>query len=446
VCIHNNDPNNPHVHIMTTVRPLNPDGTWQHKTEKEYLCVRNGEERSFTAMEYRTAQAEGWEKQYQYLVGKKKVYMPPSAAEVQGLERTSKNPKCTRYGRQNPISERWNSEEQLIVWREKWAECMNRHPAQYDIAAKVDHRSHADRGLDEQPTVHEGIAANTMEKRRVTADRSELNRQIRADNSLVRQLKAVIRRLTEAIQNVLPTLARTLETIRRDMILISSHIQRTEEKSSEVEERLEKIQADYDNYIRVRRRIAQKLELRKAVRLERDKTPLLNISRRLELSSRMTALAKEIDALKAEEERWFQHFGQRDSEGMKAVQKRIAEMEKSVREYGETSVEYIGKMDESRARFAEVKREAGRFDPDKLIAERINARREIAEDTQRTVNDILGRHDMLVYRDIVDLVDEELGEENMIRQHIARRNNRERQEIRETDRAAGSRKQQEEEL
>ena len=108
VCIHNNDPNNPHVHIMTTVRPLNPDGTWQHKTEKEYLCMRNGEERGFTAAEYKAAQAEGWEKQYPYLVGKKKVYMTPSAAEMQGLERVSKNPKCTCLGRQNPISERWN--------------------------------------------------------------------------------------------------------------------------------------------------------------------------------------------------------------------------------------------------------------------------------------------------------------------------------------------------
>ena len=303
-----------------------------------------------------------------------------------------------------------------------------------------------DRGLDEQPTVHEGIAAKAMEKRRITADRSELNRQIRADNSLVRQLKAVIRRLTDAIQNVLPMLARTLETIRRDMILISSHIQRTEEKSSEVEERLEKIRTDYDRYIRVRRHIAQKLEARKAVRLERDKTPLLNISKRLELTSRMTALTKEIDALKAEEQRWIQHFGQRDSEGMKAVQKRIAEMEKTIQQYDDEADEYTGRMDKSKARFAEVKQEAGRFDPDELIAERISARREIVEDMQRTANDILGRHDMRVYRDIVDLVDEELGEENMVEQHIARRNNRERQEIRETGRTAGSRKQQVEEL
>ena len=44
-----------------------------------------------------------------YEVGKKKVYMTPSAAEVQGLVRADKHPKSTRYGRQNPISERWNS-------------------------------------------------------------------------------------------------------------------------------------------------------------------------------------------------------------------------------------------------------------------------------------------------------------------------------------------------
>ena len=41
VCYHDTDEDNSHAHIMLTVRPLNQDGTWQHKTEKEYLCVRN---------------------------------------------------------------------------------------------------------------------------------------------------------------------------------------------------------------------------------------------------------------------------------------------------------------------------------------------------------------------------------------------------------------------
>ena len=66
--------NNPHAHIMVTVRPLDEQGNWQYKTEKEYLCVRNGEERGFTAAEFKAAQADGWEKQYPYKVGRKKVY------------------------------------------------------------------------------------------------------------------------------------------------------------------------------------------------------------------------------------------------------------------------------------------------------------------------------------------------------------------------------------
>lgn len=71
----------------------------------------------FTAAEFKTAQNEGCKKQYPYKVGKKKVYMTPSSAEAQGLVRADKHPKSTRYGRQNPISERWNSEEQLVAWR-----------------------------------------------------------------------------------------------------------------------------------------------------------------------------------------------------------------------------------------------------------------------------------------------------------------------------------------
>ena len=50
----------------------------QYKTEKEYLCVKDGEERGFTASEFKAAQVEGWEKQYPYKVGKKKVYTAPS--------------------------------------------------------------------------------------------------------------------------------------------------------------------------------------------------------------------------------------------------------------------------------------------------------------------------------------------------------------------------------
>ena len=221
VAIHDPDPpgHNPHAHIMVTVRPLDEHGEWQYKTEKEYLCIRNGEERGFTAAEFKAAQADGWEKQYQYKVGKKKVYLAPSAAEAQGYERASKHPKSTKYGRQNPVAERWNSEEQLVEWRKAWADAANWYLERYGHDARIDHRSHADRGLDEQPTVHERVMARALEKQEIVSDRCEMNRQIKADNALLRELKATVKRLIQAVKNTIPAIAEAMEKLRENMLI-----------------------------------------------------------------------------------------------------------------------------------------------------------------------------------------------------------------------------------
>ena len=223
MAIHDTDGHNPHAHILLTVRPLNPDGTWQAKTEKEYLCVKDGIEKGFTAAEIKTAQAEGWEKQYQYKLdrsGKKKAYFPPSVAEAQGLERASKYPKSTKFGRQNPISERWNSEEQLCLWREAWAEYVNRFLEQAGLEERIDHRSFADQGRDEQPTIHEGVAARAMEKKGFVSDRCELNRQIKRDNALLKSLKTAITKLTDSLKRSIPAVADLLESIRARLLVL----------------------------------------------------------------------------------------------------------------------------------------------------------------------------------------------------------------------------------
>ena len=168
VCIHDTDSHNPHAHIMLTVRPLDEKGKWQYKTEKEYLCIRNGEERGLTAAEFKAARADGWEKQYPYMVDGKKVYMAPSEAEAKGYERVSKYPKSTKYGRQNPISARWNSDEQLNLWRAAWADAVNLCLERKGLDERIDHRSHAERGLDEQPAIHEGVTARALRKKDIT--------------------------------------------------------------------------------------------------------------------------------------------------------------------------------------------------------------------------------------------------------------------------------------
>ena len=218
VCYHYTDGHNPHAHIMLTVRPLNKDGTWQHKTEKEYLCVRGGEERGFTASEYLQAQKDGWEKQYLYKIGKKKEYLPPSKAE--GLERVNKYPKSSKYGRQNPITEQWNSEEQLLHWRKMWARYVNRELEGCELDERIDHRSHKDRGLIEQPTIHEGVIAIAMERKGYISERREINRQIRKDNSILRDIMDTIKYLLKSIFLIVGRIADEMEEVRVNMLAL----------------------------------------------------------------------------------------------------------------------------------------------------------------------------------------------------------------------------------
>ena len=236
--IHDTDGHNPHAHVMLTVRPLNEDGTWQYKTEKEYLCIRDGEEKGFTAEEFKKASAEGWEKQYQYKKGRKKVYMTPSEAEKEGLKRADKHPKATRFGRQNPVSARWNSEEQLTQWRAQWACAVNRALERAKKAERIDHRSNKDRGIDEQPTIHEGVASRFMEKKGIRTERSELNRRIKEDNKALRELKETISRLLKTAKEKLslPAIAEAMDKLRTRMIETLFYHMRNENKVQEIEE------------------------------------------------------------------------------------------------------------------------------------------------------------------------------------------------------------------
>ena len=202
VSIHDTDGHNPHAHILLTMRPIDDKGKWQAKTQKEYLCKRGDEERGFTAAEFKTAQADGWEKQYQYKVDKKKLYMTPTEAEQQGYERVSKNPKSTRYGRQNPICAEWNSEEQVLRWCKAWEGVTNKALEQNSIDARVDCRSFKECGIDEQPTIHEGVSAHIIEQRGGVSERCEMNRQIKADNALLLEIKKQIKKLSAIVINV----------------------------------------------------------------------------------------------------------------------------------------------------------------------------------------------------------------------------------------------------
>lgn len=414
VAIHNTDGHNPHAHIMLTVRPLNEDGTWQYKTEKEYLCVRNGEERGFTAVEFKEAQKDGWEKQYQYKVGKKKEYLPPSQAD--GLERASKYPKSTKYGRQNPISERWNSEEQFVLWREAWAETANRYLERAGREERIDHRSHAERGLDEQPTIHEGAQARAMEAKGFIADRCELNRQIKADNALVRSLKATVQKLTEAVKDTVSSLAAAMEALRENMIVFRFgllHIRRQRKKLTDY---LVKANPLYRDYTDLSKQIREKRSIRADMQKELNALPVLNILKRHDLKAQIQTLSEELSELESEALTIVHGFQKDKPEEMKAVKADIADTEKAVTKYSGQEETLTTAIDKSKAEFDGLKERAARFDPDELTVERLRIRPSHEDTARRRMREALhgGKPGLWDFTQATNDADRALGEINLV--------------------------------
>ena len=148
--IHDKGTGNPHVHIMLTVRPLKENGAWGAKCRKAYDLDENGQ---------RIPDGKGGWKNHR--------------------EDTTN----------------WNDKGNVEIWRAAWAAYTNRVLEAAGQPALVYHRSYKRRGIDKIPSVHPGPAASQMEKRGIRTDKGEVNRQIAADNKLLKEIKARITRL-----------------------------------------------------------------------------------------------------------------------------------------------------------------------------------------------------------------------------------------------------------
>lgn len=412
VAIHDTDGHNPHAHIMLTVRPLNENGTWQHKTEKEYLCVKDGEERGFTAAEYRDTQKAGWEKQYPYKVGKKKEYIAPSVAETQGLERASKYAKSTKYGRQNPISERWNSDEQLLIWRAAWADEVNHCLEQKGLEERIDHRSFAEQGKDEQPTIHEGVAARAMEKKGIVSDRCELNRQIRRDNTLLRQIKAEFQKLVKAVQNTIPALAQAMEKLRANMIVFAYQVAYASGIATRTRAEMTDVVSGFKRYNTVAEQIKQKLSERKKLLAEKQKLSPLQLAENRRLNARIAELTEDLEELKSEKEQIMFTFGKSDDKGMKDVKTWIDGREAQIQKAEAAEAKYSNELDKALEEYLELEARAEELDPDELKAARLSLRPEEEKRAVSMLEDAYGNsYDYDTMREaknqVSDLLDED---------------------------------------
>ena len=155
--IHDKGDGNPHAHILLTLRAMDEHGKWLPKARKVYDLDENGE----------------------------RIQLP------------SGNWKCHK---ENTVD--WNDQKYAEVWRHSWETITNRYLEAAGRPERVDLRSFERQGIQQIPTVHLGPAAHQMEKRGVETVLGNLNRDIRAANSLMQSIRSTIRGLQRWIADL----------------------------------------------------------------------------------------------------------------------------------------------------------------------------------------------------------------------------------------------------
>ena len=166
--LHDTGGGNPHAHILLTMRPLDEKGAWLPKSKKEYVLDENGERIRLPSGRYKTRKVD--------LVD-------------------------------------WNNRENAEVWRRAWADLANEFLAQNNRPERIDHRSYERQGIDQIPTVHVGVSATQMEKKGIVTERGELNRNIKAANRILREIRRLVRGLKDWIAELKERKAALLEAL-----------------------------------------------------------------------------------------------------------------------------------------------------------------------------------------------------------------------------------------
>ena len=157
ISLHDKNDGNPHCHIMLTMRPLNEDKTWGAKSKKEYILDKNGEKVKLKNGNYKTRKIDTVD---------------------------------------------WNEQEKAEQWRKAWADITNKYIEENSIQEKVDHRSYQRQGIEQIPTIHLGVSATQMEKKGIATDRGNINREIKHQNKILKEIARRIKALLKWIRGI----------------------------------------------------------------------------------------------------------------------------------------------------------------------------------------------------------------------------------------------------
>ena len=211
----------------------------------------------------------------------------------------------------------------------------NRYLERYGHDERIDHRSHADRGLTEQPTIHEGVVVRALEKKVIISDRCEINRQIKADNALLRELKTTVKKLMQAVKNTVPAIAEALEKLRSCILIFRYQLRYICVGKNSMDKRVKAVKPELERYAGLVQQIKEKSKERKNLLAEKKETPFYQIPKLHDLTRRIAELTEELEELKTEKEMLLRSLDCTDDAGISDVKKEIATLESGLKKLDE---------------------------------------------------------------------------------------------------------------
>ena len=242
----------------------------------------------------------------------------------------------------------------------------NRYLERAGREERIDHRSNAARGLDEIPTIHEGVTAQALERKRIISDRCELNRQIRADNALLRELKAEIKKLAALVARTVPAIAEGLEKLRSRVLIFCYQLSHIRNGKSHIQKSLAVWKPELERYTGLVQQIKEKSKERKTLVAEKKALPIYHVRHHKALAVRIAELTEDLEELRSEKTLLLQKFEYAEDAGAEAFRKDIATMEAGLKKLEAQEQKYSAEMDKVLSEYAELKAPAADFDPVEL--------------------------------------------------------------------------------
>ena len=219
----------------------------------------------------------------------------------------------------------------------------------------------------------------------IVSDRCELNRQIRADNALMRQLKDSIKKLTDALVTTLADMARAMEQVRQSMIVLRYHLTHLRKRRGRAVEYLSKAEPMYRDYGELVRQIKEKSAERRSMKKKLAALSPLSVFKRSELKKQIAQLSEEIEELMFSKNELVTGFGREDEKEMPAVPKHIATVKANVAKMDALEAKYTGDIEKSGQEFNRLKERAKQYDLYDLTDARLALRPSMEDATQERI-------------------------------------------------------------